>query len=153
MRPPSNHTERARQEMRQAMHESRFRVVNCMRTTLEDANAAEAVKEVTIVDIEKQEAGAQTENVPTSATADAQAHLSQQVAQQQQRQTIDADAQHLHANDTNIAQQATDSDTGYVYDLYLPENELQVEYADMMDDNYLRLVLHIEQILLTSRFI
>uniref|UniRef100_A0A034VUG9 Probable RNA polymerase II nuclear localization protein SLC7A6OS n=1 Tax=Bactrocera dorsalis TaxID=27457 RepID=A0A034VUG9_BACDO len=137
MRPPSNHTERARQEMRQALHESRFRVVNCMRTTLEDANAAEAAKEVTIVDIEKQEAGAQADNVPTSATPDGQAHLSQNVAQQQRKQTIDGDAQHFPAHDTHNAQQATDSDTGYVYDLYLPENELQVEYADMMDDNYL----------------
>ncbi|XP_011193580.2 probable RNA polymerase II nuclear localization protein SLC7A6OS [Zeugodacus cucurbitae] len=136
VRPPSNHTERARQEMRQALHESRFRVVNCMRTTLEDANAAEAAKEVTIVDIEKQDAGAQTNNVP-SAQADGQPHLSQHAAQQQ-RQTIDGDAQHMPAHDhANNAQQATDSDTGYVYDLYLPENELQVEYADMMDDNYL----------------
>lgn len=151
MRPPSNHTERARQEMRQALHESRFRVVNCMRTTLEDANAAEAAKEVTIVDIEKQEAGAQTNNVPP-ATVDGRTHLSQNDAQQQ-RQTIDGDAEQLPAYDTNNAQQSTDSDTGYVYDLYLPENELQVEDADMMGDNYLRLVLHIEQILLTSRFI
>ncbi|GBP16006.1 hypothetical protein EVAR_72180_1, partial [Eumeta japonica] len=49
---------------------------------------------------------------------------------------------------SNLSQQAstsaaaamsmpTDSDTGYVYDLYIPDNEQQADNVDLMDDNYL----------------
>ncbi|XP_036333601.1 uncharacterized protein LOC118744583 isoform X2 [Rhagoletis pomonella] len=133
LRTPSNHTERARQEMRQALHESRFRVVNCMRTTLEDTDATEAAaKEVTIVDIEKQETSGRTSTTATSAAGQLDLH--------QQREAVNSEAQpESQVLASNNTQQSTDSDTGYVYDLYLPDNELQVEYADMMDDNYLRL--------------
>ncbi|XP_036333600.1 probable RNA polymerase II nuclear localization protein SLC7A6OS isoform X1 [Rhagoletis pomonella] len=131
LRTPSNHTERARQEMRQALHESRFRVVNCMRTTLEDTDATEAAaKEVTIVDIEKQETSGRTSTTATSAAGQLDLH--------QQREAVNSEAQpESQVLASNNTQQSTDSDTGYVYDLYLPDNELQVEYADMMDDNYL----------------
>ncbi|XP_067620472.1 uncharacterized protein fs(2)ltoPP43 isoform X2 [Eurosta solidaginis] len=126
IRQPTNHTERARQEMRQALHENRFRVVNCMRTTLDDTDAEETVKEVTIVDIEKQDGGGLA---PTNQT-----NVSTQNATESQHS---ADTTYEEAQFQN--QQTTDSDTGYVYDLYLPENEWQIESGDMMDDNYLRL--------------
>ncbi|XP_054743408.1 probable RNA polymerase II nuclear localization protein SLC7A6OS isoform X1 [Anastrepha obliqua] len=132
LRTPRNHTERARQEMRQALHENRFRVVNCMRTTLEDTDTSElAAKEVTIVDIEKQEAD---ERVSSAVTTTATGHLN---TLQEQSETKTMEAQYSQTHGGNNTQQSTDCDTGYVYDLYLPENELQVEYADMMDDNYL----------------
>ncbi|XP_060663561.1 probable RNA polymerase II nuclear localization protein SLC7A6OS isoform X1 [Drosophila nasuta] len=108
--------DRQRQEAQQTSREQRYRVVNCLRTTLQeetenDANAPcrpQAAtgttttadhREITIVDIEE----------------------SQQQRQQQQ------------------LQQPADSDVGYVYDLYVPENEMEASYVDMLDDNYLSL--------------
>ncbi|KAM8715059.1 hypothetical protein ACLKA7_002156 [Drosophila subpalustris] len=107
--------EKQRHEAQQTAREQRYRVVNCLRTTLHetetDATDA-AVKEktttdnrqITIVDIESQ--------------------------QQQQQQTL------TETNPQQL-QQPVDSDIGYVYDLYVPENETQAAYVDLMDDNYL----------------
>ncbi|CAD6996840.1 unnamed protein product [Ceratitis capitata] len=139
LRTPINHTERARQEMRQALHESRFRVVNCMRTTLDtDANAEEAAKEVTIVDIEKQDADDRTTNA-TLGEESQPSSTQNAVMQQQYNAELNRIIGDVHEGEipTLNTQQSTDSDTGYVYDLYLPENELQMEYADMMDNNNL----------------
>lgn len=123
-----------RQEAQQTAREQRYRVVNRLRTTLNDAeqaadesattgaaassssssnNASEQTRQLTIVDIESQQ--------PEPGEQAAAAH------QQQQQQ-----------------QQPADSDIGYVYDLYVPENEMQAAYVDLMDDNYLRFVLLIE---------
>lgn len=123
--------DKQRQEAQQTAREQRYRVVNCLRTTLNEAeqaadesatkgaastsnssgNAAEQPRQITIVDIESQQ--------PEPGEQPAAAQLQQQ-------------------------QQPADSDIGYVYDLYVPENEIQAAYVDLMDDNYLRFVLHIE---------
>lgn len=120
-------TERARQEMRAQGQENRFKVVNCFRTI--DAETEEdAPKEITIVDIEKQPPT--TSNHANEPSTSANSSRSQTAAE-------------------NFT--PTDSD-GYVYDLYLPENEQQAEDFDY-EDNYLRLVFQIDQICFTSRFI
>ncbi|KAH8263190.1 hypothetical protein KR044_005762, partial [Drosophila immigrans] len=113
--------DRQRQEAQQTSREQRYRVVNCLRTTLqteaEEAQDASATcgrpeataadnREITIVDIEASQ-------------------------QQQPTTTATMQAQEL--------QQPADSDVGYVYDLYVPENEAEASYVDMMDDNYLSL--------------
>uniref|UniRef100_A0A1B0ALK8 Uncharacterized protein n=1 Tax=Glossina palpalis gambiensis TaxID=67801 RepID=A0A1B0ALK8_9MUSC len=138
VRKPSNCTEKARQEMRQHLHEQRFRVVNCLRTTLETSDTHEnpAAKNLTIVDIEKQQndkAATLNNNVATNNLMASTSSAAGEVGS-------------LHST-------STDTDTGYVYDLYLPDNEQQADYVDLMDDNYLRLVLHVDMLMLTNRFI
>ncbi|KQS61863.1 uncharacterized protein LOC6549096 isoform X2 [Drosophila erecta] len=116
--------DRQRQEAQENAREQRFRVVNCLRSTLENSAAEadfpesqsqESSSHITIVDIESQ--------------------------QQQQTGTENAAAQEqqLEIEPSHDQQQPADSDVGYVYDLYVPENEMQAAYVDMMDDNYLRL--------------
>ncbi|XP_016962205.1 uncharacterized protein LOC108032734 isoform X2 [Drosophila biarmipes] len=117
--------DRQRQEAQQNAREQRFRVVNCLRSTLED-NAAEtefpenqnpeASSQITIVDIESQ----------------------QQQQQSGAENPLNLDQQNA-IELSHDQQQPADSDVGYVYDLYVPENEMQAAYVDMMDDNYLRL--------------
>uniref|UniRef100_A0A1A9VQ35 Probable RNA polymerase II nuclear localization protein SLC7A6OS n=1 Tax=Glossina austeni TaxID=7395 RepID=A0A1A9VQ35_GLOAU len=123
VRKPSNCTEKARQEMRQHLHEQRFRVVNCLRTTLEapDTHENSAAKNLTIVDIEKQQNDKTATLNNNVATNNLMASTS----------SAAADVDSLHST-------GTDSDTGYVYDLYLPDNDQQADYVDLMDDNYLR---------------
>ncbi|XP_052851840.1 LOW QUALITY PROTEIN: uncharacterized protein LOC128261930 [Drosophila gunungcola] len=121
--------DRQRQEAQQNAREQRFRVVNCLRSTLEE-NANEATcsedqnqepqpskRHITIVDIESQQ-------------------------QQQQSGSENATVQdrQLDIETSHDQQQPADSDVGYVYDLYVPENEMQAAYVDMMDDNYLRVI-------------
>ncbi|XP_033166420.1 RNA-directed DNA methylation 4 isoform X1 [Drosophila mauritiana] len=117
--------DRQRQEAQENSREQRFRVVNCLRSTLENSAAAaecpesqsqESSSHITIVDIESQQQQTGTENAAAEK-------------QQQQEMTPSQDQQ-LPA----------DSDVGYVYDLYVPENEMQAAYVDMMDDNYLRVI-------------
>ncbi|KAL9927616.1 female sterile (2) ltoPP43 [Glossina fuscipes fuscipes] len=137
VRKPSNCTEKARQEMRRHLHEQRFRVVNCLRTTLETSDTHEnpAAKNLTIVDIEKQQndkAATLNNNVATNNLMASTSSAAGEVGS-------------LHFT-------STDTDTGYVYDLYLPDNEQQADYVDLMDDNYLRLVLHVDMLMLTNRF-
>ncbi|KAH8410090.1 hypothetical protein KR009_005834 [Drosophila setifemur] len=122
--------DRQRQEAQENAREQRFRVVNCLRTTLEDqtteAGAAENSSQetqpgkghITIVDIESQQQ--QQSRIGTEDTGT-----------QQQQQNIEPNQDQ---------QQPADSDVGYVYDLYVPENEMQAAYVDMMDDNYLRVI-------------
>uniref|UniRef100_A0A1A9WKC1 Uncharacterized protein n=1 Tax=Glossina brevipalpis TaxID=37001 RepID=A0A1A9WKC1_9MUSC len=139
VRKPSNCTEKARQEMRQHLHEQRFRVVNCLRTTLEtpDTDENSASKNLTIVDIEKQQ------NDRTAALNNNNVGGNSLMASTSSAAlTTEADSIH-----------STDSDTGYVYDLYLPDNEQQADYVDLMDDNYLRLVFHVDMLMFTNRFI
>ncbi|EDW90463.1 probable RNA polymerase II nuclear localization protein SLC7A6OS isoform X1 [Drosophila yakuba] len=117
--------DRQRQEAQENAREQRFRVVNCLRSTLENSAAEaefpespsqESSSHITIVDIESQ--------------------------QQQQAGTENAAAQEeqLEIEPSHDQQQPADSDVGYVYDLYVPENEMQAAYVDMMDDNYLRVI-------------
>jgi len=122
--------DRQRQEAQQNAREQRFRVVNCLRSTLEDNltetespenQSPETRSQITIVDIESQQQQPQL-GAENTATLDQQ-----------------NDIEHNHDQ-----QQPADSDVGYVYDLYVPENEMQAAYVDMMDDNYLRFVIHIE---------
>ncbi|XP_016994260.2 probable RNA polymerase II nuclear localization protein SLC7A6OS isoform X1 [Drosophila takahashii] len=120
--------DRQRQEAQQNAREQRFRVVNCLRSTLEDTSAEaefpenqnpESRSHITIVDIESQQ-------------------------QQQQQSGADnpdvQDQQGAIEPSSHDQQQPADSDVGYVYDLYVPENEMQAAYVDMMDDNYLRVI-------------
>ncbi|XP_017081507.1 uncharacterized protein LOC108114864 isoform X2 [Drosophila eugracilis] len=115
--------DRQRQEAQQNAREQRFRVVNCLRSTLEDNETEsesnnqnqESTSQITIVDIESQQQQQQQSGTETPAVHD---------------QDIEA----IHDQ-----QQPADSDVGYVYDLYVPENEMQAAYVDLMDDNYLRL--------------
>ncbi|XP_068151465.1 probable RNA polymerase II nuclear localization protein SLC7A6OS isoform X1 [Drosophila tropicalis] len=117
--------DRQRLEAQHNAREQRFRIVNCLRTTLDETDLAESganngessaagggKKDITIVDIETQP---------------------QQSQQQDQTTTSDVRQPIVH----NPEQQPADSDIGYVYDLYVPENEMQADYVDMMDDNYL----------------
>lgn len=126
---PSNATDKARQEMRQHQHEQRFRVVNCLRTTMDvpEDSLDEAKSKVTIVDIEKHSMN-DIKTVETNTT------------------TTNSATNLLEASTSSAAAAAaaaaaltmpTDSDTGYVYDLYIPDNEQQADYVDLMDDNYL----------------
>lgn len=144
---PSNATDKARQEMRQHQHEQRFRVVNCLRTTLdapEDNANEQKSKEITIVDIEKHTTiDEKTVNATnTTSTNTAPINMLQQAS------TSSAAAAAAAA-----LTMPSDSDTGYVYDLYLPDNDQQADYVDLMDDNYLRLVLHVDMFMFTNRFI
>ncbi|KAH8262735.1 hypothetical protein KR026_010736 [Drosophila bipectinata] len=124
--------DRQRQEAQENAREQRFRVVNCLRTTLEDLPTEEGASlnqnqesqtskgHITIVDIESQQ------------------------QQQPQRSTGNGDQGTVELQrdaESNLdQQQPADSDVGYVYDLYVPENEMQAAYVDMMDDNYLRVI-------------
>lgn len=122
--------DRQRQEAQENSREQRFRVVNCLRSTLENSAAEaecpesqshESSSHITIVDIESQ----QQQHMGTASAA----------AEEQQQQEIAP---------SKDQQQPADSDVGYVYDLYVPENEMQAAYVDMMDDNYLRFVIQVE---------
>ncbi|KAH8266610.1 hypothetical protein KR018_003361 [Drosophila ironensis] len=115
--------DRQRQENQENAREQRFRVVNCLRTTLEDETETEAASQessaepkghITIVDIESQ--------------------------QQQEQQPQQQSPAHEAGQTADHQQQPADSDVGYVYDLYVAENETQAAYVDMMDDNYLRVI-------------
>ncbi|KAH8334558.1 hypothetical protein KR059_011481 [Drosophila kikkawai] len=120
--------ERQRQKAQQNAREERFRVVNCLRSTYEDDATAIATPEgqnqetqpsqshITIVDIESQ---------------------SQQLHRSETENSTNPEEPHSEAT---VDQQPADSDIGYVYDLYVPENEMQAAYVDMMDDNYLRVI-------------
>ncbi|KAH8255589.1 hypothetical protein KR038_006839 [Drosophila bunnanda] len=122
--------ERQRQKAQENAREERFRVVNCLRSAFQDDATAIATPEgqnqesqpsknhITIVDIESQ-----TQQLHRSETGS---------SANQEEQHRDSDAA--------LDQQPADSDIGYVYDLYVPENEMQAAYVDMMDDNYLRVI-------------
>lgn len=151
---PLNATAKARQDIRDHQQEQRFRVVNRLRTTLDmDDNANDRPKEITIVDIEKQHTNINTNKNATDddlETLDARsAAIANIISNLNEASTSAAAATAAAAAIT----MPTDSDTGYVYDLYIPENEQQADYVDLMDDNYLRLVLHVDMFMLTNRFI
>ena len=116
--------------MRAQSNENRFKVVNCFRAIDTDASDA-APKEITIVDIEKQPLPMVTE------------HDAANIA------TTSSNGRQNERSVENFT--PTDGD-GYVYDLYLPENEQQADDVDYTD-NYLRLVFQVDQIYFTSRFI
>lgn len=141
---PSNATDKARQEMRQHQHEQRFRVVNCLRTTMDvpQDSLDEAKSKVTIVDIEKHSTNDE-KTVETNTTTNSAINLLE-------ASTSSAAAAAAAAAALTLP---SDSDTGYVYDLYIPDNEQQADYVDLMDDNYLRLVLHVDMFMFTNRYI
>lgn len=111
--------DKQRQEAQQTARENRYRVVNCLRTTLHDT-----ATETDTIDAATKE----------QATTD-----------NRQITIVDIESQQHQQTHPQQLQQPADSDIGYVYDLYVPENEIQAAYVDMMDDNYLRFVLHIEE--------
>lgn len=130
--------DKQRQEQQQLAREQRYRVVNCLRTTLND--------------VEEQQ---QEENGGTAAGS-SNCNQAQSKTDSRQITIVDIESQqreqepHLPLLD----QQPVDSDVGYVYDLYVPENEMQAQYVDMFDDNYLRFVLNTneEQLLQLTNF-
>lgn len=154
---PLNATDKLRQEIRQQQHEQRFRVVNCLRTTLLDEAGSEATsggksKEITIVDIEKH-ATTQDKTVDLTKTLTNTTQTTAATNIAEASTSAAAAAATAAAASASSLTMPTDSDTGYVYDLYIPDNEQQADYVDLMDDNYLRLVLHVDMFMLTNRFI
>lgn len=109
--PITNLTERARQEMRDQSNENRFKVVNCFRSI--------ESQEITIVDIEKQ-----SQPLPTTSSS------SLSMTPQLGRQNFGGGAR------GGITENFPPNSNGYVYDLYLPENEQQANDVDFTD-NYL----------------
>lgn len=95
--------------MRQHQHEQRFRVVNCLRTTLDEDNANAKSKEITIVDIEKHATNDKTVQIPKSMTASTtgNTHLAE---------ASTSSAAAAAAASAAALTMPTDSDTGYVYD-------------------------------------
>ncbi|XP_013098754.2 probable RNA polymerase II nuclear localization protein SLC7A6OS [Stomoxys calcitrans] len=144
-RKPINATEKARQEMRKNLQEQRFRVVNCLRTTLEsnENNANETSKEITIVDIEKHNTNEKTNEAndkPTSMMplGVTSTSLPQNASGLEQASTsAAAAAAALTLTTGTTMSMPSDSDTGYVYDLYIPDNEQHADYVDLLDENYL----------------
>uniref|UniRef100_A0A1I8Q403 Probable RNA polymerase II nuclear localization protein SLC7A6OS n=1 Tax=Stomoxys calcitrans TaxID=35570 RepID=A0A1I8Q403_STOCA len=144
-RKPINATEKARQEMRKNLQEQRFRVVNCLRTTLDsnENNANETSKEITIVDIEKHNTNEKTNEAndkPTSMMplGVTSTSLPQNASGLEQASTSAAAAAAALTLTTGTAMSMpSDSDTGYVYDLYIPDNEQHADYVDLLDENYL----------------
>ncbi|XP_023307460.2 probable RNA polymerase II nuclear localization protein SLC7A6OS [Lucilia cuprina] len=132
----SNFNEKLRQEVRQQQQEQRFRVVNCLRTTLEgDKNEASAsadkkTNEITIVDIEKH-------NATTTPNADDNKTVTKSTTNEHLLEASTSAAAAATSAAAAALTMPTDSDTGYVYDLYIPDNEQQADYVDLMDDNYL----------------
>lgn len=167
-RKPINVTEKSRQDTQKNAHEQRFRVVNCMRTTLQDdAGVADdgeqqlnamtkgKSKEITIVDIEKQS----LENDKTAVAFNHSSTSANATKPEQQATTSAAAQTNLDTfSATSLASESagqtnTDSDMGYVYDLYIPDGDQQADYVDLMDDNYLRLVLQLDMFMLTNCYI
>ncbi|XP_017966263.1 uncharacterized protein LOC108658116 isoform X2 [Drosophila navojoa] len=115
--------DKQRQEQQQLTRERRYRVVNCLRTTLNDVEEEQEEENGGTA------AGCSNSNQVQSKTDSRQITIVDIESQQREQEP------HLPLLD----QQPVDSDVGYVYDLYVPENELQAQYVDMFDDNYLRL--------------
>ncbi|KAH8282460.1 hypothetical protein KR054_007812 [Drosophila jambulina] len=119
--------DRQRQKAQQNAREERFRVVNCLRSTLED----DAVAVVTSESHQNQESQPSKSHI-TIVDIESQS--------QHRAETESSANQEEHHSEAAPDQQPADSDIGYVYDLYVPENEMQAAYVDMMDDNYLRVI-------------
>ncbi|TDG40765.1 hypothetical protein AWZ03_012812 [Drosophila navojoa] len=115
--------DKQRQEQQQLTRERRYRVVNCLRTTLNDVEEEQEEENGGTA------AGCSNSNQVQSKTDSRQITIVDIESQQREQEP------HLPLLD----QQPVDSDVGYVYDLYVPENELQAQYVDMFDDNYLSL--------------
>lgn len=130
--------DKQRQEQQQLAREQRYRVVNCLRTTLNDVEEEQEEEENGGT-----AAGSSNSNRDQSKTDSRQITIVDIESQQREQEP------HLPLLD----QQPVDSDVGYVYDLYVPENEMQAQYVDMFDDNYLRFVLNTnEEQLLFANF-
>ncbi|EDV99407.1 GH13041 [Drosophila grimshawi] len=130
--------DKQRQEAQQTAREQRYRVVNCLRTALhedEEENGGEN--------------GAAAANAAGSSSNMSNSSCPQQPTEKKQITIVDIESQQTQQtapqSPLEAHQQPADSDIGYVYDLYVPENETQADYVDMLDDNYLRFVLHIEE--------
>ncbi|XP_030381149.1 probable RNA polymerase II nuclear localization protein SLC7A6OS [Scaptodrosophila lebanonensis] len=113
-----NRREKLRQQTQQAAREQRFRVVNCLRTTLDDQNANETD-------------GSGEQKANSATTVASASNTNSQIT------IVDIESQETPTTDAQNSQLPADSDIGYVYDLYVPENEQQAAVVDMMDDNYL----------------
>ncbi|KAL5279506.1 Slc7a6os family protein [Megaselia abdita] len=102
-----NITEKSRQEMRQSLQESRFKVVNCHRSFEPNAESISNPKEITIVDIEKQK-GVNTHNENENENTETP-----------QESFVPTDG---------------DAGDGFVYDLYVPDHDQQLpDNVDYME--------------------
>ncbi|XP_023167535.2 probable RNA polymerase II nuclear localization protein SLC7A6OS isoform X1 [Drosophila hydei] len=115
--------EKQRQEQQQLAREQRYRVVNCLRTTLNDLDEESEQEET------------------TGAASGSSSNQDQSKTERRQITIVDIESQQREPEPNVPLQdhQPVDSDIGYVYDLYVPENEMQAQYVDMFDDNYLSL--------------
>lgn len=103
--------------MRQSFQESRFKVVNCHRTTETNAEPMSNPKEITIVDIEK--------------------HNNNQVAEAAESPANTTPLQSFVPTDDNAA------GDGFVYDLYVPDHDHQLPDIDYMDHPFVRYLVFI----------
>lgn len=131
--------EKQRQEQQQLAREQRYRVVNCLRTTLNDLDEESEQEET------------------TGAASGSSSNQDQSKTERRQITIVDIESQQREPEPNVPLQdhQPVDSDIGYVYDLYVPENEMQAQYVDMFDDNYLRFVLNtndVQQLLQLTNF-
>lgn len=152
-RQVENNTEKNRYEMKRNMHEQRFQVVNCLRTTLEvDNNDKEQTKNEAQGD-EATEANAKTNGMGKQLTIiDIE---KQQNPEQSQPSNLSFDVE--DANDTAIgnghqqtngeqSSSTANRDMEYVYDLYHLENDDIDDNDNYFDEFYFRFVfvLHID---------
>lgn len=159
----NNITEKSRREMMHNIHEQRFQVVNCLRTPLtandgdeeetqtdtknyqnNDAENSKMIRnkssarELTIVDIERQQQP--SDQQPQSITAachNTNGGIDEAINTKEEGE----DDNQRHINIESMSE-VPNSDMGYVYDLYLLENEEIA--ANDMDNYYLRLVFYVD---------
>lgn len=162
----NNITEKNRREMMHHIHEQRFEVVNCLRTPLEvnDCDEEEAktemandencdkdndklirnkrsVKELTIVDIERQyhHNDQQSQSILTPPAAN-DGSTTELVETNDYMEGVN---NHQHIN-SELFSDVRNSDMDYVYDIYLLENEEAIAANESMDSYYLRLVFYVD---------
>lgn len=109
-----NPTTKSRQQSKLDSQENRFKVVNCYRTLENEEGSG---PNFTVVDIVKQEAE------------------SDETATEKKTEPIRTDGMSLDA--AAVSTPASD----YVYDLYLPENDDQIEFDGNLIDDLIRFVI------------
>ncbi|XP_055386348.1 probable RNA polymerase II nuclear localization protein SLC7A6OS [Condylostylus longicornis] len=123
-RKPLNQTEKMRQEMKDHMHESRFKIVNCYRAVKDSSDGNGEQGEITVVDIEK-------DMVPHNDRDKIKTDYNEQAPSTSfHRSSIAAD----NSNSLTNFNSENELPDNYVYDLYLPENDEQPAHFDHMDN-------------------
>lgn len=112
-----NIVNRARQQYRRNLHTNRFRVVNCFRSIENDDEVSTiAGPNYTVVDIVKQDSSNGEPDSKSSAAPQTDPDRTSSIEDQQ-------------------------SNVNFVYDLYFPEGDQQVEFDNNVIDNLIRFVI------------